>query len=148
MTTVPRLSTEWIVAFTFRLTTDVNAGTCNIIHLSYRRRYERVPAFFLSGDPTFDTLLIHSNYLDSSSKISTTTADHTVVPNQPTRIEIHQRYISGGRYRFFVIRDGEEIHSHVNEQVQQFYDVNVFASNDWFPACPGYISNFSLTNFL
>ena len=147
MATIPRLSTEWIVRFTYRPTASITA-TCNIIHLSYSGRYQRVPAFFFKYDSGTVELQIQSNYLDSNSKISTVYNEQVVVPNQPTTVEIHQRYISGGRYRFFVIRDGEEIHSHVNNQVQQFYNVKVFASNDWFLACPGYISNFSLTNFL
>ena len=67
--------------------------------------------------------------------------------NVETHIEMHQRYVSGGNYRFFIVVNGEEINS-VFSTARQFYNVKVYSSNPWHNACPGYIKNFKFTNFL
>ena len=50
------------------------------------------------------------------------------INNYITNIEIHQRYVNGGEYRYFIKINGEEIASIINTKAQQFYDVKVYAS--------------------
>ena len=63
------------------------------------------------------------------------------------KIEIHQRYVSRGDYRFFIKVDGIEIHSVINSDARQFYNVKVYAGDPWRET-NGFISNLKLTNFL
>ena len=48
-----------------------------------------------------------------------------------THIEIHQKYTSGGKYRYFIKINGEEVFSIINTNAQQFYDIKIYASNPW-----------------
>ena len=63
-------------------------------------------------------------------------------------VEIHQRYKSGGVYKYSIILNGEEIHSTDNTQARQFYDVMVYSGNPEDHACVGTVSDFKITNFL
>ena len=62
-------------------------------------------------------------------------------------LELHQRYLSGGVYKYFIILDGEEIHSG-NINPKQRYGFNVYGSSPTHDACVGTVSEFKLTNFL
>ena len=149
LTVIPRLSTEWIVSFTIRMTTLSFSDFCNIIHLTQNDNTgtygDRTPAVFLYRKPYTEQTLFRSavngkNNHNHSSRIPKI--------NELTHFEIHQRYVSGGKYRYFIKMNGQEIHSTVNDKAQQFYNVKVYASNPWGNACPGYIKNFAVTNFL
>ena len=74
----------------------------------------------------------------------------TASVNETTHIEIHQRYLRSGEYRYFIRIDGEEVHSVVNTQAQQFYNVKVIAAQAFTSAatCPASIKNVKHTNFL
>ena len=149
LTTISRLSTEWIVSLTLRLTSLASESSlCNIIHLSIGgntgRHGTRTPAFYLN--PTKDELHFASSIDNSYSRFTRLT--NSLALNVSTRIEVHQRYTNGGNYRYFIKINGEEVYI-INTNAQQFYNVKVYASNPWSPsACPGYIKNFEVTNFL
>ena len=74
--------------------------------------------------------------------------ENSVSINQKYHFAVHQRYVSDGNYRYFITIDGEEIYTVLNTNATQFYNVKVFMSNNWQAACPVYISNFEITNFL
>ena len=121
---------------------------CNIIQLTkgglVGQHGDRTPSVFLF--PWSDRLYFASsinydqNYFLPSAK--------EIVVNVPTHIEIHQRYTSGGKYRYFIKINGEEAYSIINTDARQFYNVKVYASNPWEDNCSGYIKNFEVTNFL
>ena len=71
-----------------------------------------------------------------------------IQPNHTYSVEIHQRYIANGKYRYFITIDGKEKYSIVNKQAQQFHNVHVYASSETRDKGDGYISNLSFTNFL
>ena len=151
MATIPRLSTEWSVEFTFRLTTTSSSSpNCSVIHLTQGENSlnvgDRAPAFFLDGD--FTSITNSSIFSATHGLKNHNFISGVPVVGEPTQIEIHQRYISGGDYRYFIKWNGEEIYSVVNETPLQFYNVKVYASDTWYDACPAYIKNFSITNFL
>ena len=68
--------------------------------------------------------------------------------NQTYKIEIHQRYVSNGDYRYFIILDGQEVYSVVNTDAKQFYNIKVYASGPFRDACPAYVKDLKFTNFL
>ena len=68
--------------------------------------------------------------------------------NRVYKIEVHQRYISNGTYRYFIKIDGEEIHSAINSKARQYYNVKVYAGDPWHNASQGFISKLHFTNFL
>ena len=151
LATIPRLSTEWSVEFTFRLTTSSSSSPhCSVIHLTQGENAvnvgDRAPAVFLDGIPTISqTSFFSATHGEKNHAFITA---RVPVVDEPTHIEIHQRYISGGKYRYFIKWNGEEIYSVVDEDAQQFYNVKVYASDPWYDACPAFIKNFSITNFL
>ena len=68
--------------------------------------------------------------------------------NAHHHIEINQRYVSRGDYRYFIKINGTKIHSVINSDARQFFNVNIYASDDDKASAPGFISNFQFTNFL
>ena len=131
-------------------TLSTSENYCSLIHLTQNGNImtygDRTPAVFLEGTPSVSNIIFassvdqHKNHQYVSSQIPKI--------NELTLFEIHQRYVSGGKYRYFIKMNGQEIYSTINDDTRQFYNVKVFASDPWSNACPGYIKNFSVTNFL
>ena len=151
LTIIPRLSTEWIVSFTIRMTTlSTSAEWCNLIHLTQNGDNEaygdRTPAVFLRGTPS----VLNTFFMASVDGNKNHVYESSQIPkiNEMTHFEIHQRYVSGGKYRYFIKINGQEIYSTINDDARQFYNVKVYAGNPWYVACPGFIKNFAVTNFL
>ena len=141
------MSTEWSVSFEYRMTDAVSVFT-SIIHFSIGGNCcsfgDRAPAVFLkkgTGGFHFTSSLenMANYYYDYYREISI---------NRVYNIEVHQRYISNGNYRYFIKIDGEEVHSAVNSKARQYYNVKVYAGSPWFTSSSGYISNLQFTNFL
>ena len=103
---------------------------------------DRTPAMFLSPENKMYFVSAVNGDGDYDFKVT-----EAIKLNQKYHIEIHQRYISQGNYRFFMKIDRVEVHSIVNNDARQFYDVKVYASDQYFDAI-GFISNLHLTNFL
>ena len=68
--------------------------------------------------------------------------------NQLYHVEIHQRYISNGDYRYQVIIDGKIEHTAINKQARQYYNVHVYVSDPLKEPFNGYVGNLKFTNFL
>uniref|UniRef100_A0A7M5VBT2 Uncharacterized protein n=1 Tax=Clytia hemisphaerica TaxID=252671 RepID=A0A7M5VBT2_9CNID len=144
---IPQMSTEWIVQFKFKLTaahTHIKVK-CNLIHLSQSGAGEtygdRTPSVYVYKE-TMEMRIFTA--INGKHKYKGYTVQYGIDYN----VEIHQRYKSGGKYTFFIIINGKRIMKTVNTQAEQFYDVKVYASNLWEPACNGTISDFKITNFL
>ena len=151
LTIIPRLSTEWIVSFTIRMTTlSTSDEFCNLIHLTQNgdndNYGDRNPTVFLQGTPS----VLKTNFVSSVDGNKNHYYLSSQIPkiNEMTHFEIHQRYVSGGKYRYFIKMNGQEIYSTINDDARQFYNVKVYAGNPWYVACPGFIKNLSVTNFL
>ena len=147
--TLPRLSEEWSVQFKFKLTNGhTGLFFCCIFYMSSGFGANiyggRVPAIYFNRN---------NRLLFIDSPVSGNWMYRTVIPtmieyNTEYSVEIHQRYKSGGVYKYSILLNGEEIHSTDNTQAQQFYDVMVYAGNPIDHACVGTISDFKITNFL
>ena len=141
------MSTEWSVSFEFKMT-GVVADWSSIIHLTIGGDAEiigdRTPAVFLMPESRgfhFTTSLGDdiSYFWDYYENLQ---------QNYVYEIEIHQRYISNGNYRYFIKIDREEVHSAINSKARQFYNVKVYVGDPWYNASKGLISNLQFTNFL
>ena len=147
---IPRFSAEWSVSFTVRMTSLISSGHCNIILITDGSEFgnygSRTPAVYM--DRTNNEVLM--SYVNSVNGSPSWHQRYAQIPqiNVPTHIELHQRYVSGGNYRFFVKMDGQEVFSILNTDARQFYNVKVYASGPNELTCAGYIKRFSITNFL
>ena len=151
LTIIPRLSTEWIVSFTIRMKTlSMSELWCSLTHLTQNGNNEnhgdRTPAVFLEGTPT----IIYALFTASVDGDKSHQYISSQIPkiNEMTHFEIHQRYVSGGKYRYFIKMNGQEIYATINDDARQFYNVKVYASHPLIMTYPAYIKNFSVTNFL
>ena len=127
--TIPRISTEWSLSLTIRIEKSQLGYWKNLIHFSTGNdNFSRLPAIFLWFD--IDSLYICYDINNNR--------DHCYSPGikigQRHNVEIHQRYISDGDYRYFIVFDGIEVYSVVNKQAKQFYNVQVFTADPWYAA--------------
>uniref|UniRef100_A0A7M5V841 Uncharacterized protein n=1 Tax=Clytia hemisphaerica TaxID=252671 RepID=A0A7M5V841_9CNID len=139
--TIPRISTEWSLSLTIRIEKSRLGYWKSIIHFSTGENYSRLPAIFLS--PSTDTL--HICY-DINGNVNHC-HDPPIKIGKSHHVTVHQRYISNGYYKYFIIFDGLEVHSVIKKQAQQFYNVQVFTGDPWY-AADDYISNVEFTNYL
>ena len=147
MATIPRLSAEWSISFQFRQIGLV-LGWTNLIRFGASHEpftsLSRIPAVFVRPNST----LLHFSTSINGNRYNVDAEGTENKLNENHHAEIHQRYISKGDYRFFIEINGIEIHSVINSEAQQFYDVHVYASDYYEENAAGYISNFLFTNFL
>ena len=149
MATIPKLSTEWSISFQFRLTEKSLYKWTNIIHFTnYTRTVYvtggKIPAVFILNDSklrVYNAVNGNPTYINSANS-------PLIKLNEKHHVEIHQRYASGGGYRYFIKINGTEIDSVINKDARQFYSVDVYASDPWYSATDGFISDFQFTNFL
>ena len=147
------MSTEWSISFQFSQaaisqvwTNIIRFGLSNTPYSLPITIGERIPAVFIKYKSTefYVTHAVNGN----ANYIVTHTSPAELKLNENQHIEIHQRYISRGDYRYFVKINGTEIHSVINSDAQQFYNVKVYASGPYQNNLNGTISNFEFTNFL
>ena len=150
---LPNLSPEWAIAFKVRLHSPIpqinlNNMACNIIHLSQNNGGRNS----VHGDRTPFIALKKENaqlHISSSVNGNHNFAENLIIfqMNQTYHIEVKQRYVNSGNYRYSIHVNGDEAFGVLNTDARQFYDINVYASNPLHDPCPVYISNFKLTNF-
>ena len=147
--TIPWLSTEWILSFDFIMTktTWTDCDWANLLHLTITGNRDdyggRIPAIYIECSTrklfVFSSISGNGNFIHEIKQIN---------PNVLYHIEIHQRYTSGGNYRFFVRIDGVETIPVINTDARQFYNVKVYASDPFYIPVDCVISNLHHTNFL
>ena len=145
LATIPRLSTEWSVELYMRFFVFPVEWT-NILHLtngSFRKEFgERIPAIFFRSK---------CNCLRISSSVNNSIYfmdSDRIYENQTYFLDIQQRYISNGQYRFFVNINNIEVNSMTNTNAMQFYNVKMYLNgvNNQRPSVD--IWNIKHTNFL
>ena len=140
------MSTEWSVSFEYRITGVVSSWG-SIVHLTIGSNIvqmgQRTTAVFTL--PNSQKLIFNTTLHDETNYICRSVENLEL--NRVYKIEVHQRYISNGNYRYFIKIDREEIHSTINSKARQFYNVKVYASNPSIDASQGLISNFILQTF-
>ncbi|XP_066910421.1 uncharacterized protein [Clytia hemisphaerica] len=133
--TIQRLSTEWSVELELKLATGNR--TCDIITIDDSR-----------------SAILVLFYMKSKGKLRMYMrkgwpCDMSIQLKKEYTIQAHQRYQGGGVYKRSIIFDGEEISSQEYADFgEQYYDLDIHASNNYNTACVGTISELKLTNFL
>ena len=140
---IPWMSTEWSISFEYRMTGRILGYFKTILHFTNDGNGHRAPAVFMTVNSNtfhFTTALNeNSNYAYNFHEV--------LQLNRVYKVEIHQRYISNGNYRYFIKVDGEQVHSAVNTKAKQCYNVKVYTGNPWYDVPEGFISNLKFTNF-
>ena len=146
---IPWLSAEWSVSLKVRLydedTSYGDHGYCNIAEFKVGGnglKYGSDTLIIMMGKAKFLRIVSKSIHDQQSIPIP------SLVVDQPVHIEVHQRYIYGGKYRYTIDVDGVNYASKVVTDAQQYFDVKVYASENNREACHIYVSDFKLTNFL
>ena len=147
--TVPRLSTEWSVSLNLQINSIGNQFT-NVFHFtigSNLSKYgDRVPAVWFR--PRTSRLYISAPINGNADYVFEDHQSGALHLGQSYHLEIHHRYLSNGNYRYLIKLDGVEIHSIINKDARQFYNVKLYAGDPWYPPMHGTISDFQFTNFL
>uniref|UniRef100_A0A7M5UL06 Cnidarian restricted protein n=1 Tax=Clytia hemisphaerica TaxID=252671 RepID=A0A7M5UL06_9CNID len=155
---IPVLSPEWIFRFSIRFHSldyvgDGSFSYCTVLHLTKGGNNDvygdRTPSITIGGNPTLNEMKISAPV--NGNKSYRQNIPFTLAVNETMDVEIHQRYISNGKYRYFIRINEEEIHSVVNTEAKQFYNVKVFAGQAFYAkqaVCPASIKNVKHYNFL
>lgn len=143
--TLPILSPEWILKFTFRMQIGTTgSGNCGLVGLSNGKGSNvyghKTPVLAMRKET--QTLVVNSALHGNPNAGYVSPAPFVV--NETYHIQVRQRYIGQGEYRFFIVRNGEETYSTVHMKAEQFYDVKI--STGECSCC--YIKDFEVTNLL
>ena len=148
---VPRLSAEWSLTYSINVKSiQMTDDICSFVILSTIEDHtiygSRSPFHYIQRkiQDTFE--MKFSSAINSALEVVTMSEMPKV--GEWEHYEFHQRYVNGGKYRFFVKRNGEEVYSIINADARQFYDIKVWAGMPIYPACSADIKNLELTNFL
>uniref|UniRef100_A0A7M5WQ67 Uncharacterized protein n=2 Tax=Clytia hemisphaerica TaxID=252671 RepID=A0A7M5WQ67_9CNID len=132
---------------------DGTFAYCTVLHLTQGGNNDvygdRTPSITIGGNPTLNEMKISAPV--NGNKSYRQNIPFTLAVNETMDVEIHQRYISNGKYRYFIRINEEEIHSVVNTEAKQFYNVKVFAGQAFYAkqaVCPASIKNVKHYNFL
>eukprot|EP00111_Clytia_hemisphaerica_P005368 TCONS_00015514-protein len=150
ITTIDRLSTEWSLSLDFKLLKAPIEYWTSIAHLSINDNIgtfgDRTPLVHLKYNTGNITLVVCTHIDDDDNHVFTWEKPLTI--GKIYNVDIRQRYLSGGKYRFIVLVNGFEVHSKVNKKARQFYDVKFFFSSPWYEASDVEVYNLKHTNFL
>ena len=148
-TTIDRLSTEWSLSLDFKILTAQTEEYTSFVHLTIDdnagNHGDRTPLLHLHKASGKIILNVCSSINDDVNYMFFTGEPLTI--GHRYSLEISQRYMSDGKYRFSVLQNGVEIHSKVNEKARQFYGVKFYLSSPWYEASDVKIYNLKHTNF-
>jgi len=136
LTTIPRLSTEWSVALDYRIFGLLDEWAA-MFHCSNSTGYgewgSRIPLVSVHPNSTFRVAAIFA--VDNNWTYDVSFGEVSDF-NKTNHLEIHQRYVRNGDYRYYVIYNGREIHSKIHKDATQFYNVKCWAT--WVHEAPCY----------
>ena len=152
LASIPVLSPEWSISLDIRRDQSIQFGVtiCSVIQL----RADGTEENYYGNRTPFIGIKPETKEFHIASAINGEWNERRNVnglsDEETHHIEIHQKYFKngGGKYRYSVQIDGEEVVYFINTDARQFYNVNVYASNPYNDPCPVYISNLKITNFL
>ncbi|XP_065656240.1 uncharacterized protein LOC136081866 [Hydra vulgaris] len=141
---IPKLDKEYLISFDL-YPNKIDSGLYNIIHFTIGSRGgnygDRVPEIWFNDDNKgglrIDLPINNNSYYTYFTK--------PLAVKTWTNIEVSQ--ISKGSVHLSIIKlNGEIAFSEINNQVQNFDNVKVFASNPWNNAQDGFIKNLFVLN--
>ena len=147
---IPWLSAEWTVSMKVQLYDEVKIfgsyAFCNIAEFTADdSQIQHGKSTLMVRMGKENNLRIESTSLYGPEAVF---SYPPLVVDQPVHIEVHQRYMYGGIYRYTIVVDGVNYASKVVTNAQQNFNIKVYASEKYREACRVYVSDFKLTNFL
>uniref|UniRef100_A0A7M5UHV8 Uncharacterized protein n=1 Tax=Clytia hemisphaerica TaxID=252671 RepID=A0A7M5UHV8_9CNID len=138
---IQRLSTEWKISFKLKYVAHnpPSYGT-NTLFLKGTFNYPAIQGY--AGTSKLD--ITHR----ISSGINNRFVSDILTLNKYYSIELEQRYISNGNYKYSIKIDGIEKHSVINNDAQQIYNVEIYASHHTRIPSPADMKDLEITNFL
>ena len=115
------MSNKWIISFELTIVDRDAANPCSIIRFTNGGNFgvygNRSPAIFLVSNAQIYCVNSVNGDASWSRKFAPPQNDEIL------NVELHQRYISNGNYRYFIKINGVEVSSVVNSDARQFYNV-------------------------
>jgi len=148
LTTIPRLSTEWSWSLDYRIFDSI-PDWGSILHCDSRNGIPgwgfRTPAIAVMPESKHSIAI--GSAVDGNQDYSLRIGEPTDF-NKTNHLEVHQRYVSNGDYRYFIIHNGQEVHSKIHQTSTQFYNVKCWACKPQDTPGKFYFSYVIFTNFL
>ena len=150
LTVIPLISTEWSLTFNL-LIFEISTGFGNIIHFTIGDNGNAIgtrnPMIF--AEPHKAALQFKSSANGQIQMPLNNPNPYPIDLKKKLHIEVHQRYLQGGKYRLYAVIDGKEIKSYENADARMFHNMKVYVGGDpWYPAAKANISDLEFTNFL
>ncbi|XP_066930962.1 uncharacterized protein [Clytia hemisphaerica] len=129
---LPTLSAEWIVSMKLRLFRELDTSFtfCRLFHMTKGGQNtvygDRTP---LVSIRTADNVLQISTALNGKKSHNALLISNELQINQTIALEIHQRYVKNGNYKYYILVDGVVIMDDMNYTAEQFHDVKVYATS-------------------
>ena len=143
------MSTEFIVSTEFIIHSLPIGDTANLFHFlgqDIGGVGGNIPKIFIHPSPQRALQVftaINGTLHGTRVELGTQALDHY------HKIKVEQRYWKDGLYRFTVHLNGQELHSTINVDAKQFYDIKCYVSSPGSPTLANAtIRHLSLTNFL
>ena len=146
--TIPTLTKEWKVTFEFKPTSYNYNGYAQILHLTTGGKGgsivgERIPALWIHKKSEVVKVLFKTA-LNGKPNEGLFSAMKPPI-NKWSTVEVIQEREGSVFFVSLIIR-GETIWSERNRKPQEFSNVKVYASSDWYVAQAGYIRGFKIQN--
>ena len=104
---------------------------------------KRTPALWIHRSKA----VVISTTLNGEAAVTKFFRTKLLILNEWSRMEIGQ-VKKGSSYRFSLTINNHVIWSVENTRPEEFSDIKVFASSDWYAAHPGSIRNFQIENMM
>ncbi|XP_066933371.1 uncharacterized protein [Clytia hemisphaerica] len=141
LTNIYRYSPEWHIEFDLKLTAPVTSYWNTIFCVTHSAYGSRNPCIYIWNNVMQISATVNGdgNYIYSKNDMQI---------DQLYHIEISQRYVNNGQYRYAISIDGVEVDSVMNTQAKQSYNLIVGLSDNHHDPAPCLVSNFEMINFL
>ena len=140
LTTIPSLTKEWVVEFSFKPTNSQHEGWTTIFHMTKGGEWDygiRTPAVFYHPGYCLQVTSVVNNNVNFYNLFPAPTV------GEWTKIRVSQELLDY-KLKFRVLIDGVEKVNVENENAVVFQNVKVFASNPWNKAQPGFVKDLSI----
>jgi len=141
LTTIPRLTKEWVVEFCFKPTNFNYGDWTNIIQMTIGGRHgsygDRTPGVFYHPTQLGPSQLYFASAVNNNPNFSHNLPAPSV--GKWTKIRVSQELLNTNKLMYRVIIDGVEKINVENKNTGLFQNVKVFAANPWHHAQPGFV---------
>ena len=149
LTTLPTLTKEWRISFEFKPKSYKVNGQAQILQLTIGGEKtnigNRTPALWITKKKNGVPRVVIASTLNGKASVSKVFNELPPAIDEWTNFEISQER-KGSDYIFSLVMKDKTLWSAKNTKPQEFSDVKVFASSNWYVAQPGYIRRLMIEN--